>query len=342
MPAQHPKTRRPRREDAGAYAIWLNSWDLSMQAEGLSQRTRDGYLDDLHFFAAWLQKYRGDYRGWEDVDRTAVRTFFAWMQAGGEPCPHQLVDDATPAARCAGFAVGGVRHRAVGLQQFFAWWAEEEELPNPLDRVKLPAQQPLGKSQVQVLDTDQLSALIRDAEAGRDFHSRRDAALLWLLFSTGIRRAELAGLRLGDLNLAKREATVTGKGARTRTVRFGARAALALDRYLRARAKRDGAPQGGDAPLWIGHVRSRSGQGMTSSGIYQVVARRGKRLGIPVFPHMLRHTFSHRWLDAGGAEGDLMELNGWESPQMLRHYGASARAARARRAYDRIDVTGGI
>jgi hypothetical protein len=37
---------------------------------------------------------------------------------------------------------------------------------------------------------------------------------------------------------------------------------------------------------------------------------------------------------AGGAEGDLMELNGWTSPQMLRRYGASARSARARRSYD--------
>ena len=57
--------------------------------------------------------------------------------------------------------------------------------------------------------------------------------------------------------------------------------------------------------------------------------------------------FSHTWLDRGGAEGDLMELNGWAegdlmelngwaSPQMLRRYGASARSARARRSYDRV------
>jgi hypothetical protein len=45
---------------------------------------------------------------------------------------------------------------------------------------------------------------------------------------------------------------------------------------------------------------------------------------------------SHDWLDQGGAEGDLMELNGWTSPQMLRRYGASARSARARRSYDRV------
>jgi hypothetical protein len=49
-----------------------------------------------------------------------------------------------------------------------------------------------------------------------------------------------------------------------------------------------------------------------------------------------RHHFSHAWLDRGGAEADLMELNGWSSPQMLRRYGASARSARARRSYDRI------
>ncbi len=42
------------------------------------------------------------------------------------------------------------------------------------------------------------------------------------------------------------------------------------------------------------------------------------------------------WLDRGGAERDLMELNGWTSPQMLTRYGASARGARARRSYDRI------
>ena len=54
------------------------------------------------------------------------------------------------------------------------------------------------------------------------------------------------------------------------------------------------------------------------------------------FPHRFRHHFSHTWLDRGGPEGDLMELNGWASPQMLRRYGASARSARARRTYDRI------
>ncbi len=48
-----------------------------------------------------------------------------------------------------------------------------------------------------------------------------------------------------------------------------------------------------------------------------------------VWPRRLRHHFGHTWLDRGRPEGDLMELNGWSSPQMLRRYGVSACSARA-------------
>jgi integrase/recombinase XerD len=67
-----------------------------------------------------------------------------------------------------------------------------------------------------------------------------------------------------------------------------------------------------------------------------MIARRGRQCGVDAFPHRFRHHFSHTSLDRGGPEGDLMELNGWTSPQMLARYGASARSARARRTYDRI------
>ena len=103
-----------------------------------------------------------------------------------------------------------------------------------------------------------------------------------------------------------------------------------FDRYLRVRA---GHAQAYRPQLWLG-VNNRGP--LTASGIYQVIARRGRECGIDVFPHRFRHHFSHTWLDRGGPEGDLMELNGWTSPQMVRRYGASARSARARRSYDRI------
>jgi len=50
-----------------------------------------------------------------------------------------------------------------------------------------------------------------------------------------------------------------------------------------------------------------------ANGIYQMIVRRGRQCRVAVYPHRVRHHFSHTWLDRGGAEGDLIELNGWTS-----------------------------
>ncbi|WP_320067840.1 tyrosine-type recombinase/integrase [Micromonospora sp. RTGN7] len=330
---RHPKIRRP---DPGPYETWIRSWRLSMEAEGLSNRTVEIYVDVAQFFGGWLHTLHPALADWENVGRDHLRGFFAWLRAGGEPCPHALRHPAAAPASCQGYGKGYINNVGRSLQQFFAWFAEEEELPNPFGKVTVPAAPKADEAPPQVLSPEQLQALIRDAERGRDFESRRDAALLRLFAATGARLAELALLQLDDANAHAREAVVTGKGNRRRVVPFDQRAALALDRYIRIRAKH---PAASLPALWLG-VRRRTA--MTPNGIYQVLVRRGKRIGIPLHPHLLRHTFAHRWLDAGGAEGDLMALAGWDSTQMLRHYGRSAKSARARRAYDRIDVMGGI
>lgn len=131
-------------------------------------------------------------------------------------------------------------------------------------------------------------------------------------------------------DLHGREIRIRGKGGTARTVKIGHQAARSLDRYLRARARH---AQAWRPQLWLG-VNNRGPP--TATGIYQIVARRGRQAGVNVYPHQFRHHFSHTWLDRGGAERDLMELNGWTPPQMLTRYGASARGARARRSYDRI------
>jgi integrase/recombinase XerD len=80
---------------------------------------------------------------------------------------------------------------------------------------------------------------------------------------------ELAGLRLDDMSPANREATVTGKGDKQRTVRFTYDTARTVDRYLRERAKH---PLARVSALWLGVC----GGPMTASGVYQMIERRGK------------------------------------------------------------------
>lgn len=194
----------------------------------------------------------------------------------------------------------------------------------------------VGEKVVSVFTEGELSRLLKCCE-GRDFEQRRDYAILALFKATGLRLSELAGIIYApedpddsDLDLLRREVLVRGKGSKERIVRFGHHAARAIDRYIRVRGKHAYA---GHRRLWLG-VRNRPP--MTANGIYQMVVRRGVQCDVAVHPHKFRHHFSHTWLDKGGAEGDLMELNGWTSPQMLRRYGKSAASKRARRTYDRI------
>ena len=219
------------------------------------------------------------------------------------------------------------------LQQFFKWWAGEEDLPDPMAGLHPPK---VTEKLVPVFSSGELSKL-EQACAGRGFAQRRDAAIIAVFRSTGIRLAELAGIRYdpqdthrSDLDLWQREITVRGKNGKARIVKISHPAARTLDRYLRARARH---AQAWQPQLWLG-VNNRGP--MTANGIYQMIARRGRQCGVTVYPYRFRHHFSHTWLDRGGSEGDLMELNGWTSPQMLRRDGASARSARARRTYDRI------
>ncbi|MGZ6299161.1 MAG: tyrosine-type recombinase/integrase [Candidatus Limnocylindria bacterium] len=280
----------------------LGDFELSLKAGNRSPMTIKSYGEAVRQLDAFLAA-KGMPRTVAHVRREHIESFMEDQLARLRP------------------ASAANRYRS--LQQFFRYLVAEDELPvSPMAGMSPPS---VVVEPPAVLGDAQQAALVKTT-AGTGFEERRDRAIIELLLDTGMRRAEIAGLRVADLDFTHEVAYVVGKGSRPRSCPFDHQAAVDLRRYIKRRAQH---PYAYLPWLWLG----KKGR-LTETGITQVLSRRGAQAGIVgLFPHQFRHTAAHEWLAAGGSEGDLMRLLGWSSRQMVQRYGASAADERAREAY---------
>jgi integrase/recombinase XerC len=267
-----------------------------------SPHTVRSYRCDLQQFGAFLREAGGGGplgAGLPALDARLVRAYLARLHGRG-------LDPVTVARKLA------------ALRTWLRFLVRRGVLArNPAKAVRGPR---LGRKLVSFLPVDEVKELVE----ARDL-SVRDRAILELLYASGLRVSELAGLDLADVDRDERTVRVLGKGGKERVVPFGAKAAAALAAHLAVRGSMPG-------PLF----RGRGGRRLGVRAIFEVVRRRARASGITrrVSPHTLRHTFATHLLDAGADLRMIQELLGHSRLSTTQRY-THVGSAQLMRIYDR-------
>ena len=286
--------------DPGASGA-LEAFLAQLANRNASERTRIEYRRNVAHFLDFLAARRAD---WRTPDRSVIR---AWQAALAE----------------RGLAATSVSGRLSAARSFYRNALREGWVDaNPLAGVRSPRR---PRRLPRVLSTEQAEALVtapqRAAAAPGDEALRlRDAALLELLYATGMRISELAGMRLDRIDLRHRRLRVIGKGAKERLLLFGSPAALALQAYLET-GRPDLAARAAGHPVATTFLNANGGA-LTARGARGIVARWVGKTGMPshTSPHTLRHSFATHLLENGADLRVVQELLGHASLQTTEVY----------------------
>ncbi len=262
-------------------AAWIGRYLAHLRTERrLSPHTEAAYRRDLDALAAYCNSER--IAGWTQVDNFHVRTFAAREHRDG-------------------LGPRSVQRRLSAVRGFFNYLIREKVVEaNPAADIRAPK---AAKRLPKTLDVDQIASLLERKPT--DALTRRDHAMLELLYSSGLRLAELAGLDVADLDLADRTVRVLGKGSKTRILPVGKQAVVALRTWL---ADRAGLVKGGGSALFVGQNGRRLGARAIQRRIGRWAAKTG--LNVPVHPHLLRHSFATHLLESSRDLRGVQELLG--------------------------------
>ena len=264
------------------------AWDLDEFASSLTSLAPvsvTAYRRDLDAFVEWAGRL-----GLSDpdgVDRRVLRRYIAYLTTRG-------------------YARRTVARHVASLRRYFDWLRRRGRIEvDPSARLSAPGHD--GRLP-RVLRRDEVDALLDGGPAPTDDPvegalAQRDKAVLEILYGSGLRVAELCGLRPVDVDLPRARLTVWGKGSKQRTVPLSPPAVAALRQWLDAgRAVLAGA----DTPDDVIFVNRRA-RALTPRDVRRILDRRADG---PAHPHALRHTFATHLLDGGADLRAVQELLG--------------------------------
>lgn len=307
------------------------------EMQNLSPHTLDRYRQDFRLWAAWRTR-QGYGRVLHDITIEELRAYLTYLLR--EHIPHST-NSRRRALDRRGLAPETVRGHWKLLHAAWTFWIQEELLTDHQAAFFVRGRLPTPRVPQAIRPTYDLvlieALLAADGPKPRLESIARDKALILLLYDTGMRVAELCGLRDADMHYAQRQAKVRGKGNKWRFVFWTSRTAEALETYLAVRR--------GDAggPLFRGlgtggRARKTAGQGIGPGVVRDILERRAARAEqtLPASAvHALRHTFAHRFLDNGGDGLHLQQLLGHESIVTTMRY-VKENPTRLRGVYQRV------
>lgn len=199
--------------------------------------------------------------------------------------------------------IGGrsIARELSALRMFFKFLIRElVTANNPVVGIRAPKSM---RKLPQLLDTDQVSRLLQFDPT--DVLAVRDHALMELLYSSGLRLAEVVALNLVHLDLKDATVRVIGKGSKARVVPVGRKALHSLQDWLR---NRTGLVAAGEAALFV----SKRGQRISRRAVELRLREWGLKQGLssPLYPHKLRHSFASHLLESSGNLRAVQELLG--------------------------------
>ncbi len=208
-----------------------------------------------------------------------------------------------------------IRLHFAALRSFYKFLSRREGLTvNPLLDVQLPKPEkklPVVLSQAQVISLLEMPFKIEQPKQAALWTAYRDAAILELFYSSGVRLAELAAIDVEDFDLHQECIRVMGKGRKERICPVGTTAAEAIHAYRNEARVMEGA-------LFISKLRRR----MTTRAISDVFSKYHALSNIPVnvSPHKLRHSFATHLLDHGADLRSVQTLLGHASLSTTQIY----------------------
>ncbi|MEE0977984.1 MAG: tyrosine-type recombinase/integrase [Muribaculaceae bacterium] len=269
----------------------IDQYKAYLQNElNLSPHTVDAYSRDVSEWAEWLTDGDVGKLRPEQVTSGDVRV---WL------------------AGCArkGLSSVSVRRKTQSLRSFYRYLAKRHGVTvNPASEIKLAK---VAKPLPAYVPEDEMAQLVeKKCDGATEFEQKRNQLILLMLYSTGMRRAELRELRDEDINLSRGELKVLGKRNKERMIPFGKELSEAIREYVDLRRRSTGEarserffvrPNG--APLYDKLIYNVVHQAMIDEGVHSA------RLS----PHVMRHSFATDMLNNGASLSAVQHLLGHES-----------------------------